>query len=89
MFKKIATNNTNGFRWVGLDGLANMESAALLVIFLMIFLQWYLAVPISFVAVMAKCLFDKSRGSQKERHDMICASIGVIIGFLLATAMVM
>jgi len=87
MFKKIAINNGNGLKWVGMDGLVNMESSALLVIFLMIFLKWYFAVPITFIVVLSKSLFDKRGGSDKEFHDIICATIGIIIGVLLVMAM--
>lgn len=73
-----------GRKWIGVDGLINMETSALLTIFLMIFFKPILSVIVSFIFVFAKCFFDKTRGSKKEKHDLLCAAIGVIVGCLIA-----
>jgi hypothetical protein len=39
---------------------------------------------ITFIIVMAKCSFDKSRGRKGELHDFICAIIGILVGVILA-----
>lgn len=82
--KAIIELDKQGRKWIGIDGLLNMETSALLTIFLMIFFKPLLSVIISFILVFAKCFFDKSRGSVNEKHDLLCAAIGVISGCLLA-----
>lgn len=82
--KGIVELDKQGRKWIGVDGLINMETSALLTIFLMIFFKPLLSVIISFILVFAKCFFDKSRGSVNEKHDLLCAAIGVIAGCLLA-----
>lgn len=82
--KAIIELDKQGRKWIGIDGLLNMETSALLTIFLMIFFKPLLSVIISFILVFAKCFFDKSRGSVNEKHDLLCAAIGVIAGCLLA-----
>lgn len=82
--QKIIEFDKQGRKWIGVDGLLNMETSALLTIFLMIFFKPILSVIVSFILVFAKCFFDKTRGSKKEKHDLLCAAIGVIVGCLLA-----
>ena len=82
--KAIIELDKQGRKWIGIDGLLNIETSALLTIFLMIFFKPLLSVIISFILVFAKCFFDKSRGSVNEKHDLLCAAIGVIVGCLLA-----
>lgn len=86
VWNKLKEQNQRGIQWVGTDGLINMETSALLTIFLMIFLPVVWAMIISFMAVMTKCIVDKRRGHENEKHDFICASIGVIIGAILGPA---
>ena len=73
-----------GRKWIGIDGLLNMETSVLLTIFFMIFLKPILSVIVSFILVFAKCFFDKTIGSINEKHDLLCAAIGVVFGCLLA-----
>lgn len=82
--KAIIEFDKKGRKWIGVDGVLNMETSALLTIFLMIFFKPLLSVIISFILVCAKCFFDKSRGSVNEKHDLLCAAIGVVFGCLLA-----
>lgn len=85
-FLKIKDAHNRGIKWIGMDGLLNMETAALLTIFFMIFFPTMWAMIFSVVVVLGKCLFDKSRGHENELHDFICAIIGVLIGSILAPA---
>lgn len=84
--KKISENNERGIKWIGLNGLANMETSALLTIFFMLFFSAITSMGISVLVVTAKCFSDKSGGSNHEFHDFICSIIGVIFGALLGFA---
>ena len=86
MFKKMVNRNKRGIEWIGKDGLLNFESAALIVIFMMIFFPVFWSVIFSLIIVLAKSAFDKSNGSENECRDIICAASGVIIGVLLGMA---
>jgi len=76
----------SGIKWIGLDGLLNMETSALITIFLMIFFPVIWATVITFVMVMLKCILDKTRGRENEKHDLICALVGVLVGAILGPA---
>lgn len=86
MFERFKNTGKDGINWIGTDGIITMETSALLVIFLMIFFMPITSMLISFLIVTAKCLLDKKRGSNKERHDFICALVGVIAGVILGAA---
>lgn len=88
MLEKVRKNGEQGVQWVGIDGLANMETAALLTIFLMLFFPAMWSMIASIIIVASKCLMDKRRGHGKECHDFICAVIGVIGGVILGTAQI-
>lgn len=75
-----------GVKWIGTDGLLNMETSALITIFLMIFFPVLWATILTFVGVMLKCILDKSRGHENEKHDFVCALIGVLVGAILGPA---
>ena len=75
-----------GYKWIGIDGLINMETSALLVMFFLLLFPAIWASFITLVIVVGKCLFDKRRGSDKETHDFICAIIGIIGGLILGIA---
>lgn len=83
--QRIKERNRRGIEWVGVDGLASMETSALLVIFLMLFCPVIWAMVISFLLVVGKSILDKSRGKEDEAHDLICCIIGVIFGTILGT----
>lgn len=85
-FSSTLDRNRRGIEWVGKDGLITMETSALLVIFFMIFFQPLFAMAISFLLVLGKCLLDKKRGSEHEKHDFICSLIGVVGGVILGAA---
>jgi len=84
---KIKKQNARGIEWIGIDGLANAESAALLTLFLMMFCSIVWAMAISVFLVMGKCILDKKRGNKNEKHDFICACIGVLVGVILGVAL--
>lgn len=75
-----------GKKWIGYDGLLNMETSALLNVIINIFLNAFWSLGITCFIVGAKCLIDKKNGHSNEKHDLICASIGIIIGFLIIIA---
>lgn len=83
--ERIIERNKRGIEWVGLDGLASMETSALFVIFLMLFCPVIWAMVISFVLVVGKSILDKSRGQEDEFHDFLCCLIGIACGTILGT----
>ena len=85
-FDSLKANWKRGIEWVNVYGLANMESSALLTIFLMLFFPAVWSMVFSIIIVMVKCLNDKKKGSGHECHDFICSVIGVIAGFILGVA---
>lgn len=87
IWEKIKSQNNRGLEWIGIDGIANAESAALLTLFLMMFCSIVWAMAISMFIVMGKCIFDRTRGHENEKHDLICACIGVLVGAILGFAL--
>lgn len=85
-FDKMKENWNRGLEWVNIYGLANMSTAAVLTIFLMLFFHAIWSMVLSIIIVMLKCYLDKQRGSGHECHDFICAVIGVIVGVILGVA---
>jgi len=86
LWENLKAANSRGIKWIGLDGLLNMETAALLTIFLMIFFPVMWSMFFSIIVVIGKCVFDKSNGHMDEKHDLICAIVGVLIGAILGPA---
>jgi hypothetical protein len=87
IFTAVKDTGKNGAKWIGTDGIITMETSALLVLFLMIFFTPMWSMAFSFVIVSGKCLIDRKRGSHKEKHDFICALVGVVMGVILGAAM--
>ena len=85
-FKKVHDVTVKGYEWIGTDGLLNMETSALLTIVLLIFTSVPWAAAFSFVIVMAKSAYDKSKGHANEAHDIICCVIGITLGVILGMA---
>ncbi len=85
-FSVLNTNMKRGIEWTGSDGFMNMESAALLVLFLRIFFPFPCCAILSFLLMAIKCIIDSKKGHANEKHDMICATIGVVGGVILAMA---
>lgn len=85
-FEFLKERTIEGKNWVGLDGLANMSTSAVLTIFLMLFFPCIWAMIFSIIIVAGKTVFDKSKGHENEKHDLICAVVGVLLGAILGTA---
>ena len=81
--KSLKESFERGYHWIGLDGLINMETSALLVMFFLLFLPAIWASIITFLIVIGKCVIDERNGSQKETHDFICAVVGIVVGLIL------
>lgn len=75
-----------GYKWIGMDGLVNMETSALLVLFFLLLFPAIWASVITLVIVVGKCVLDEKRGSEKETHDFICSVIGIVIGLIIGIA---
>ena len=86
-WEKVKAQHARGIKWIGIDGLANAESAALLTLFFMMFCSIVWAIGISMFLMIGKCILDKTRGHDNEKHDLICAFIGVLIGAILGFAL--
>ena len=84
----LKNNTKRGIDWVGVNGLANLGTSALLTIFLMLFFPAVWSMVSSIAIVMTKCLMDKKKGSNNECHDFICSVLGVIVGVILGVAQV-
>lgn len=73
----------NGKKWMGADGIINLESAALITIFLKLFFPLNWAMIFTGVIGVAKSTLDKSNGHENETHDLICLFIGIVLGAIL------
>ena len=78
----------NGYKWIGTDGIINMETSALLVMIFMLFFPVLWASLLTFIIVISKCVLDKSKGHKNELHDMICAVVGILLGIILGTTQI-
>lgn len=87
-FVKVKDTMAKGYDWLGTDGLLNMETSALLVMLFMLFFPVFWAALLTFIVVIGKCALDKSRGRENEKHDFICAIVGILVGIILGTVQV-
>jgi len=85
--QKINELDTNGRKWIGFDGLLNMETFALTTLFFMIFFKAYISAGISLLFSIVKCYTDYKKGSSNEKHDLICAGIGIVFGCIIGLAL--
>lgn len=85
-FVKLKDKTNRGYKWIGTDGIINMETSALLMMLFMLFFPVWASAVLTFVLVVGKCALDKSRGHENETHDFICAVIGILLGVIMATA---
>jgi hypothetical protein len=85
-FEGIKKNTKRGIEWTGSDGLINMETGALLVLFFRIIFPFPCCAVVSFLIMGIKCAFDSCKGHKNEKHDFICAFIGVLCGVMLSMA---
>lgn len=82
---KVKDKLIRGYNWLGIDGVVNMETSALLVMLFMIFFPVFWAAILTFLIVIGKCTLDKSRGRENEKHDFICCIVGILLGVILGT----
>lgn len=87
-FEAIKKNSLDGLKWAGVDGLLNMESAALAVLFLGVFLPPFWSAGIAALLAAAKSFVDEKKGHSGEVHDIVCAGVGVVCGFILLIALI-
>lgn len=85
--QKINEIDAKGRKWIGYDGLLNMETFALVAIFFMIFMPTFVSAGFTFLLAVAKCYCDRKRGHSNEKHDLICSGIGIIFGCILGIAL--
>ena len=85
-FINIKESVRKGYDWLGADGIINMETSALLMIVFMLFFPIFWASILTFILVVGKCTFDKSKGRENEKHDFICAIVGILIGIIIGIA---
>lgn len=81
--QKINELDASGRKWIGYDGLLNMETFALITLFFTIFLPSLISAGCAFVVAAFKCICDKKKGRKNEKHDLICAGIGIIFGCII------
>ena len=84
--QKINEIDAIGRKWIGYDGLLNMETFALVAIFFMIFMPTFVSAGVTFLLALAKCYCDKKKGNANEKHDLICSGIGIIFGCIIGLA---
>ena len=85
-FVNVKNKLTKGYKWLCIDGIINMETSALLVMLFMVFFPVFWSSILTFLIVIGKCMFDKSRGRENEKHDFICCIVGILLGVILGTA---
>ena len=82
----LCETTRRGAKWIGSDGLINLETAALIYLFLVLFLAIPCAVAVTMCGTVVKCAYDAAHGHIDERHDMLCAGIGIVVGIILSLA---
>lgn len=83
-FVNLKDKAVKGYKWVGVDGLLNFETSALLTILFISFFPVAWSTALTFIIVSLKCSLDKTRGRKGELHDLICAVVGISIGVILS-----
>jgi hypothetical protein len=83
---EIKNKIVKGYEWLGIDGVVNMETSALLAMLFMVFFPVFWSSILTFLIVIGKCTFDKSRGRENEKHDFICCVVGILLGIILGVA---
>lgn len=84
-FINLKNKTEKGYKWLGSDGIINMETSVLLMIVFTLFFPILWSAFLTFIIVLGKCAFDKTKNRKNEKHDLICAIVGIIIGIILAT----
>jgi hypothetical protein len=81
--KNFSSLAQNGWKWMGVDGLLNLETAALTTIILKMILPLNWAMIFAAIIGIAKSTLDKSNGHENETHDLICIFIGIVLGAVI------
>ena len=87
-FQRVKETYVRGKRWIGYDGLLNMETFALMLMLLLIFLPVKCAIILTTLLAFLKTYIDVKNGHKNEMHDLICASLGIILGGIIVIAMI-
>lgn len=87
--EKVKESYSRGKKWIGYDGLLNMETFALILMILMVFLQIKCAIIITSLLALFKTYVDVKNGHKNEKHDLICSSLGIIFGGIIAIALML
>lgn len=85
-FSVVKEHTLKGYKWMGTDGLLNLETSALITIMLMLLLPPFGAGFITLVIMCAKCISDSLKGRENEEHDLICSIIGLVLGIIIGIA---
>lgn len=85
-FSVVKEHTLKGYKWIGADGLLNLETSALITIVLMLLLPPFGAGFITFVIMCVKCIGDSLDGRENEEHDLICSIIGLVLGIIIGIA---
>lgn len=85
-FSVVKEHTLKGYKWMGIDGLLNLETSALITIMLMLLLPPIWAGFITLVIMCAKCISDSLKGRENEEHDLICSIIGLVLGIIIGIA---
>ena len=86
LWDKICKTTVRGARWFGYDGLVNLETAAILYLFMVLFMSVPMAGLVTMCVALVKCAYDSNHGHVDEMHDMLCAGIGIVVGIILSLA---
>lgn len=82
-FKTLKDHFKKGYKWIGIDGLLNLESSALLVIIFNLIAGQPMSMFLTAIIMLIKSIIDKKNGHLNEVHDFICACIGIVIGSII------
>lgn len=86
IFSVIKEHTIIGYKWIGPDGLLNLETAALLMVVLTLIFPTIASAFITFIIMCAKCIGDSLEGRENEEHDLICSIIGLVFGIIICIA---
>lgn len=87
-YKRVKDTYIRGKKWIGYDGLLNMETFALILMLLIVFLPIKCAIILSTILALFKTYIDVKNGHKNEAHDLICASLGIIFGGIIVMAII-
>jgi hypothetical protein len=79
----LKDHTIKGYKWLGVDGIINLETSALLVIIFNLIFSQPLPIFFTTIIMLIKSIIDKKNGHIDETHDFICACIGIVLGFII------